>query len=90
MYNFPKFFLQITYDFEFNFSHFIPMLGFFFRRKRKPKIFGFKNVMEREIRKNSHFLSALNYIFNFQPAEIIILQNNAFNCSGRRKHMTDD
>ena len=27
-------------------------------------------MMEREIRKNSHFLSALNYILNFQPAEI--------------------
>ena len=33
MYNFPKLFLQITYDFEFNFSHFIPMLGFFFVEK---------------------------------------------------------
>ena len=33
MYKFPKLLLQITYDFKFNFSHFIRMLRFFFVEK---------------------------------------------------------
>ena len=44
----------IPYDFlKFNFSHFSAQvkLFFFFCRKRKPKIVGFENVMERGIRK---------------------------------------
>ena len=43
----------MPYDFlKFNFSHFTPhTVRLFFVEKRKPKIFGFKNVMERGIRK---------------------------------------
>ena len=33
-----------------------------FRRKKKPKIFLFKNVMERRKQKNAHFGKTLNYI----------------------------
>ena len=49
MYNFRN-----LCDTKFNFSHFTPKVrGFFFVEKRKPKIFGFKNVMKREIKKFS-------------------------------------
>ena len=34
---------------KFNFSHFTPQVSLYFAEKRKPKIFGFKNVMERRI-----------------------------------------
>ena len=34
-----------------NFSHFSTQVSLFFRRKRKPKMFGFKQAMERGIRK---------------------------------------
>ena len=44
--------LSYPYDFlKFNFSHFTPQVGLFFVEKGKPKLFGFKNVMERGIRK---------------------------------------
>ena len=36
---------------KFIFSHFTPEVRLFFAEKRKPKIFGFKNVMERGVRK---------------------------------------
>ena len=40
----------IPYNFlKFNFSHFIPQVRLFSVEKRKPEIFGFKNVMERGI-----------------------------------------
>ena len=48
---FSKLICYILYDFlKFNFSHFTPRvrLFFFFIEKRKPKILGFKNVMEGE------------------------------------------
>ena len=43
---------MIPCDFlKFNFSYFTPQVKLFFVVKRKPKIFGFKNAMERGIRK---------------------------------------
>ena len=36
---------------KFNFSHFTAQVRLSFVQKRKPKIFEFKNVMERGIRK---------------------------------------
>ena len=36
---------------KFDFSHFTPACYANFRRNRKPKIFRYKNVMERGIRK---------------------------------------
>ena len=49
---FSKLIKQIPYDFlKFNFSQYTPQVRLFFVEKRKPKIFGFKNVMERGIRK---------------------------------------
>ena len=49
---FSKLIKQIPNDFQtFNLSHFTPQAKLFFVEKRTPKIFGFKNVMEREIRK---------------------------------------
>ena len=45
-------YLIIPYDFlKFNFSHFTPQVRLFLVEKRKPKVFGFKNVMERGIKK---------------------------------------
>ena len=42
----------IPYDFlKFNFPTLLPRLGLFFLQNRKPKIFGFENVMERGTRK---------------------------------------
>ena len=42
----------MSYDFlKFIFLHFTPQVRLFFIEKRKPEIFGFKNVMERGIRK---------------------------------------
>ena len=41
---------------EVNFSHFTPRVRLFFVEKRKPKIFGFKNVVERGIREVLTFL----------------------------------
>ena len=44
----------IPYDFlKSNFTHFNAKVRLFFVQKRKPKIFGFKNVMERGIKKFS-------------------------------------
>ena len=40
----------LTIFWSFNFSHFTPQARLLFERKRKPKIFGFKNVMERGIK----------------------------------------
>ena len=37
-------------DFEFDFAHFTPQVRLFFVGKRKPKILGFKHVMERGIK----------------------------------------
>ena len=51
---------------KFTFSHFTPQVGLFFAEKRKPKICGFKNVMEKQIRKNSHFRNTLNCIWYFR------------------------
>ena len=53
MYNFRSLSnVEIPYDFQkFNFSHFSPQVRLFFVEKRKPKIFGFKTVMKREISK---------------------------------------
>ena len=49
---FSKLIKYISCDFlEFDFSHFIPQVRLFCVRKRKPKIFGFKNVIERGIKK---------------------------------------
>ena len=44
------------------FSHSAFHIGLFFRRKRKPKTFGFKNVTERGNIVKSHFLKTLNCI----------------------------
>ena len=48
MYNFRISPWEIPYDFlKFNFPHLAPHVRLFFEVKRKPEIFGFKNVMER-------------------------------------------
>ena len=45
-------YLVIPFDFlKFNFHNSLPKLGFFSQKKRKPKIFGLKNLMEIGIRK---------------------------------------
>ena len=50
-------FSKLPYDFlKFNFSHFTPQVREFFVQKGKPKIFAFKNVMERGIRKILSFV----------------------------------
>ena len=36
---------------KLDFSHFTPQVRLFFVEKRKPRIFGFKNVVKRAIRK---------------------------------------
>ena len=60
-----------TYDFlKFNFPILLRKLGYFFIEKRKPKIFGFKNVMERRIRKCLTF--AMRYISPKIFAEIML------------------
>ena len=42
---------KIPYDFlKFNSSHFTPFIRLIFVEKRQPKIFGFKDVMERSER----------------------------------------
>ena len=58
MYNFrsssnklPKIFWSLI-----NFSHFTPQVWQFVVQKRKPKIFGFKNVMERKNKKILSFV----------------------------------
>ena len=38
------------------FSHFTPQVRLLFVEKRTPKIFGFKNVLKREIRKILSFV----------------------------------
>ena len=38
------------------------MLGYIFGRKKKPKIFSFRDVKERGKQKNAHFRKTLNYI----------------------------
>ena len=44
------------YDFlKFNFSYFTTQVKLFLAQKRIPKTLGFKNVMKRGIKKNSHF-----------------------------------
>ena len=49
---------MIPCDFlKFNFSYFTPQVKLFFVVKRKPKIFGFKNAMERGIRIKTFLLS---------------------------------
>ena len=40
-----------NYFLNISFSYFTPEVRLFFVEKRKPKLFGLKNVMEREIRK---------------------------------------
>ena len=48
---------EIPYDFlKFNSSHFTPQVRLFFVERRKPKLFGFKNAMERGIRKCLTFI----------------------------------
>ena len=52
MYNFRRLsdkFPTVFFFVCFNFSHFTLHVRLFFVEKRKPKIFGFKNVMERGI-----------------------------------------
>ena len=52
---FEAYFINPHYDFrKFNFSHFTPHAGLIFARN--PKIFLFKNVMERGLRKNLIFV----------------------------------
>ena len=51
-------YLLILCDFlKFNFSYFTPQVRLFFVVKRKPKIFRFKNAMERGIRIKNFSLS---------------------------------
>ena len=47
---------------KFNVSHFTAQIRLLFVQKRKPKIFGFKNVMEKGIEKNCQFRKTLNGI----------------------------
>ena len=49
--------INFLYDFlKLYFPHFNPQARLVFVEKRKPKIFGFKNVMERENRKILSFV----------------------------------
>ena len=58
---FEAYFINPHYDFlKFNFSHFTPHAGLIFARN--PKTFLFKNVMERGLRKKSHFRKTSNCI----------------------------
>ena len=43
-------------------KNYTPRVRLFFVEKKKPKIFLFKNVMERRKQKNAHFGKTLNYI----------------------------
>ena len=57
MFNFRSLSNTFPYDFmKFSFSRFITQVWLFFIQKRKPKIFEFKNAMEKGIRKILTFL----------------------------------
>ena len=47
----------------------------FFVQKRKPKIFGFTNVTDRN-KKKFHFRYTLNYIYNFRENNAETLVNS--------------
>ena len=53
---------QKTGSSHLKFSHFIPQVSLFFVEKRKPNIFGFRNVIVRRIRKVLPFVIRLNCI----------------------------
>ena len=65
MYNFRSLSNKFPATFEVYFLRFIAQVRIFFVQK-KPKIFGFKNVMDRGIKKNFHFRNALNCIENIR------------------------
>ena len=71
---------------KFIFSHFNPEVRQFFAEKGKPKIFGFKNVMEKQFRKNSHFRNTLNCIWYFRDNKtntLVISKRFKFPLDGR-------
>ena len=48
--------MTVPFMYKFHFSHFTPQVRLLFVERRTPKIFGFKNVLKREIRKILSFV----------------------------------